>query len=294
MPENIDRYLSSEKKNMDDIGVHIHRGVINSDFHMHSHNFSEIFIIVSGTATHVIGQWEYPIKRGDVYAIKGNVRHGFRNVKNLDIINLMYKPSFFSNASSDIRSIPGFVPFFLLEPEVSAKIDRGNALTLNDDALEYVCMVASFIISQQCRDMPSVYPLIRMNFLALASYLATQYDVSGSLTSRVSALSYAIAYMEQNLSRPIRINDIAANVYLSTRQLERLFSEHFRMSPMKYLRDLRLKNAIVLLTQTDCSVSEAAHTSGFDDVSYFIRLFKSEYGTTPNEARKIINKNNSL
>ena len=81
MQPTLKHYLSSNEGDLDSLGLNVKRAIIDEDFPLHTHDFSETFIIVSGTVTHVLGEWEYPVKRGDVYAIKGNIPHGFKNVK---------------------------------------------------------------------------------------------------------------------------------------------------------------------------------------------------------------------
>ncbi len=284
--DNVEKYSSHGKVNLDTLGMHVERAVIGKDFPLHTHDFSETFIIVSGTATHVLGDWEYPIKKGDVYAVKGNVPHGFRQVHDLDIINLMYKPSFFKRSAPEVRSLPGFVPFFLLEPEARTQGGRISALTLGDDSLQSAVAMADLIIREEKKSNQNTAPVLTMTFGALTGYIAMQYDVRSELPESLSALTHAIAYMEQNLSVPLRVADIAQSVCLSSRQLERLFEEYDGQSPMKHLREIRLKNALSLLLRTECTVTEAAHASGFEDVSYFIRVFRQAYGMTPNMARK--------
>ncbi len=286
MPGMIERYFSSDKAHLDSLGLQVERALFQKDPALHTHDFNETFIIISGTATYVLGERSYPVKRGDVYAVKGNTPHGFRNVCELDIISLMVKPSFFSQSAPDIRAVPGFVPFFLLEPEARALDGRASSLTLGKQALHDVTALTDILMREQEWGGPSAYPMLRMTFGALVGYIATQYEVRRQLSGALPVISNAIAFMDQNLNKPLRLNDIAQSVQLSPRQLERLFVEYHDISPMKHLRTLRLKHAVGLLAERN--VSDAAHDSGFEDVSYFIRAFRHAYGVTPSAARKII------
>ena len=286
MSEDFDRYLCEDEKYLAAIGINVKRSRINEDFPLHAHDFNETFIIVSGSATHILGEWEYPLRRGDVFAIKGDSVHGFRDVRHLDVINLMYDPGFFYQPYSEIRTIPGFDPLFLVEPKIRLKRDYSPALHLGDEALGYAVMMAEFILEQQERGNEALNPVLRLNFTALVSYLATQYDVQRGASAQVSALSRALAYMESHIDQPIRISDVAAGVFLSARQLERLFNEYYGESPQKYLQRMRMQKALSLLIRQNESVASAARQSGFDDVAYFTRVFRQTYGITPSSARK--------
>lgn len=290
MEDKIITFLGVNEVNISTIGVSVNHSMVYTDFPLHDHDFNETFIIVSGTATHVLGEWEYPLSRGDVFAIKGDAAHGFKNVQALEIINLMYDPGFFQQPYLEIRSIPGFDPFFLVEPELRLLQDYSPMLKLDDRALNHVVSMTDFMLEQQQRGSESLYPVLRMNFAALVSYLATQYDACGERASQVSALSRALAYMELHLAEPIRLADIAGSAFLSPRQLERLFQEYYKESPMKYLQKMRLKKALTLLVRQEASVASAARQSGFEDISYFTRVFRATYGITPTAARRHISK----
>ncbi len=54
----------------------------------------------------------------------------------------------------------------------------------------------------------------------------------------------------------------------------------------EFIRKIRLKNSLRLLSSNSYNVSEAAYMSGFNDVVYFRRCFKEEYGVTPSEYKK--------
>ena len=58
------------------------------------------------------------------------------------------------------------------------------------------------------------------------------------------------------------------------------------MTGNEFIRKLRLKNSLRLLTDTDSNVSEAAYASGFNDLGYFRTCFKEEYGMSPSEYLK--------
>jgi AraC-like DNA-binding protein len=74
---------------------------------------------------------------------------------------------------------------------------------------------------------------------------------------------------------------LAKLMRLSTSQLQRKISALSDLTPHQIIRDLRLARAKALLLETDLSVSEVAFRAGFNDPSYFTRLFTQETGRTP-------------
>ncbi|MBC7154678.1 MAG: GlxA family transcriptional regulator [Rhodobacteraceae bacterium] len=98
-------------------------------------------------------------------------------------------------------------------------------------------------------------------------------------------LSQVIAVMEQNIEDPISPATLAADVGMSTRQLERLFRRYLSRSPKRYYMELRLSRARNLLMQTDMSVINVALACGFASPSHFSKCYRACYQTTPYRER---------
>ncbi len=98
-------------------------------------------------------------------------------------------------------------------------------------------------------------------------------------------LSQVIQMMEQNIEDPMSPADLAEEVGMSTRQLERLFRRYLNRSPKRYYMELRLQRARNLLMQTDMSVINVALACGFASPSHFSKCYRSHYHTTPYRER---------
>lgn len=94
-------------------------------------------------------------------------------------------------------------------------------------------------------------------------------------------LSEVIRKMEANIEDPISPADLAEEVGMSTRQLERLFRRYLNRSPKRYYMELRLQKARNLLMQTDMSVINVALACGFASPSHFSKCYRAHYATTP-------------
>jgi transcriptional regulator GlxA family with amidase domain len=98
-------------------------------------------------------------------------------------------------------------------------------------------------------------------------------------------LSQVIQMMEGNIEDPMSPADLAEEVGMSTRQLERLFRRYLNRSPKRYYMELRLQKARNLLMQTDMSVINVALACGFASPSHFSKCYRSHYNTTPYHER---------
>jgi transcriptional regulator GlxA family with amidase domain len=104
----------------------------------------------------------------------------------------------------------------------------------------------------------------------------------GVLDERISR---AMLLMEQNLTDPLPITEIAKRLRLSTRQIERLFQAGVGLRPAAFYRSLRLRYARWLLDNTDRQVTDIALDAGFSDCAHFSRHFKAAHGFAPSKSR---------
>lgn len=93
-------------------------------------------------------------------------------------------------------------------------------------------------------------------------------------------------YIEDNYKEDISLDEIAKAGNVSRSQCSKLFKQYTNQSPINYLNTYRLEKSRELLRNSDDSISEIAYDCGFNEQSYFNRLFLREYGCTPLEYRK--------
>ena len=94
-----------------------------------------------------------------------------------------------------------------------------------------------------------------------------------------------IELMEGHLSEPLSLIEIADNVGLSRRQIERLFQQEMGRSPARYYLEIRLDRARHLLIQSSLPVVEVAVACGFVSASHFSKCYRELYGRSPQQER---------
>lgn len=94
-------------------------------------------------------------------------------------------------------------------------------------------------------------------------------------------LAKAIQKMNDTLDCPVSPADIAEEIGISTRQLERLFGKYLNCSPKKYYVEMRLERARHLLIQTDKPITEIALACGYDSPGHFSRVYRAAFGISP-------------
>lgn len=92
--------------------------------------------------------------------------------------------------------------------------------------------------------------------------------------------------MEGALEEPLSCTDLARDVGLSTRQLERLFRKYMGMTPTRYYLELRLKRARFLLQQTSLPILSVGLACGFVSASHFSKCYREHFQRTPSDERR--------
>jgi AraC-like DNA-binding protein len=128
----------------------------------------------------------------------------------------------------------------------------------------------------------------------LALLLATlpnnyQEVLNATLQQPSNLIKDAEAFIRRNLTDPITVSDMAAATGVSERSIYYAFANHYRMSPLKFLKNERLKLARSMLQRQDgrhLSVCDVAMACGFNHLSKFSSDYRKRFGELPRETLK--------
>jgi AraC family transcriptional regulator, arabinose operon regulatory protein len=98
-------------------------------------------------------------------------------------------------------------------------------------------------------------------------------------------ITWAVAYMQTNMAASLNIPALARRVNLAPSRFRQLFVAQTGVSPVAYLRAIRLRRARLLLERTFLTVKEVMALVGYNDPSHFARDFKRCYGAPPSSLR---------
>ena len=96
-----------------------------------------------------------------------------------------------------------------------------------------------------------------------------------------------LSWLQMNYRENITIEQMADVFHISEGQLCRFFKSMTRMSVISYLNFYRISRSIEMLEKTDLPVSRIALDSGYDNISYYNKVFKEHMHMTPGEFRNL-------
>lgn len=97
--------------------------------------------------------------------------------------------------------------------------------------------------------------------------------------------SDVIRFIEEHYMEKLSLESIADHYYINKYHLAKTFKKRYGMTVFQYIKKVRIDRARQLLLSTDYAISQVAKLCGYDDVSYFYRIFKETTGTTAKECR---------
>ena len=119
--------------------------------------------------------------------------------------------------------------------------------------------------------------------VALNEFIELVY--SSQDAKKTTQIRPAINYIDANYDNPLTLTEIAKTSYLSVSRLAHIFKEQMGITIIDYLTSVRIDRAKQLLLTTNQNCTEICFQVGYNNQSYFTRIFKEFVGMTPRKFR---------
>ena len=266
------------------IAVRTHTRFIH--FHAHRHNFIEVLYVCQGQRTNVIGGREVVIRKGELLFLNQFTRHEILPAGKDDIaINFMILPEFFDVAYTMAGNNNVLADFLV------------NVLRQDDERGEYLHFRVSEVLQIQNLLENMIYSLVTGNgdqnrinqttmgliFLyLLESVQYVEMRVPNQYENMISMTT--LDYIEQQY-RTATLTELCAKLNLPMHVLSKMIKKNTGFNFKELLQRKRLNKAVELMCETDLPVSDIIAAVGYENGSYFHRVFKERYHMTPRAFR---------
>lgn len=249
----------------------------------HHHDYIEMVYICSGEVTHVLNGKDIPMKTGELLFLGQNVEHAVKTTGGGDIaLNFVIMPeffgtilpvigeeatilrSFFINCLFHQNSGPGYL-YFRVAEDVSIQNLVENLIT------------AQLYPKANHRKISQI--TMTLLFLEIVGQTeALEWEEAEGRTLRV--LQYIEDhYIDGSLAQAAEL--LHCNLYTLSRDIRRKTGKTYT----QLVQDKRLSQASFLLHTTDWTVERIARAVGYENISYFHRLFQQHFGRSPRQYR---------
>ncbi len=261
-----------------------------ADGKSHTHSFDEIAIVLSGTSIHEVGKEEYPLMRGDVFVIRGDQVHGYKNLSKFHVLNILYKREFFEDVKKELVDIANFNTLFVYEPCFRKHNKFKAKLHLNPHQLNNIIQYADLMKKELEKELPGYKKNVDYLFKLIVVNLCRYYsDVKTLQSKSLIKIGRAIDFMEKNFAEEITLQKLAEKAGMSKPNFLRAFKRITNCTPVDYLIRLRIERAAKIMEENSSTrIIDVAVGTGFWNSSYFSRKFKNIMGITPTDYLKEI------
>ena len=251
---------------------------------LHWHDEMEIIYIKKGHGYVTLEMTQHKVSGGTIVLILPGQLH---SIEQYDDLSMEYENIFFNVGmllprTEDSTSTDFLRPFF--NGQITVPAIYSEVSDYHDDIAR--CLDAC---DEICKTKPEGYDLfIKSKLYELFFILSNRCrnEKNPRTVESLDKMKTIFKYIENNYMHKITIADVAEQVDFSESHFMRYFKEKMGTSFIDYLREYRLTMAARMLLASNASVLSIAEEVGFDNLSYFNRAFKNQYGVTPSQYRK--------
>lgn len=245
-------------------------------FRPHYHNYYELFMVVKGNVRHIVNSKEQLLNEGQLLFIRDSDLHDYISSDGdyFEFINLAFtRETLFSMFEFLGDGFPS-------ESLLTAQFPPMANLSANEkEKLSY-----SFIELNQNSDKEYVKCKAR----ALLIYIFTRFFFNYSDEKTDIPAWLEITY--EKMKRPQNFIAGTGQMYQlsgkSREHLARCLKQYYGTTPTALVTELRLEHATNLLLVSNLNVTDICYECGFENLSWFYKVFAGKYGVTPTEYRK--------
>lgn len=286
MDEGSGDVIRSEKllENGKQIDVRLHTRF--TDFPEHTHDYVELVYMCSGSTVNYVNDEKIPLEQGDILLIgKGAVHRADAAGKDDIAVNIIIVPEFLNSTmrmiGTDNTPIHEFMLGFLQDEQNAAPY-----LYFHVADVKPVQNCVENLIYSLLGSAGNKRKVNRATLALLFLNLISNTDRLVNRNSDNSAMIYTLNYIEDHYVDGT-LGDLAEQLHYDVSWLSReIKSWSGGKTFVELVQQRRLAQAVFYLENTDMKIDDIGHTVGYENLSYFYRLFKNTYGESPRVYRK--------
>ncbi len=232
------------------------------------HRNLELVYFIKGSARVHLGNDTFPATAGDVAVIDSYCPHHWTAVCPIENIGLIIDESFCKHHNIDLCSL--HFTEIIRDSSLQALFER---------------FVSLLDAQGKFKDAETKLVLLELLVYLCKHYSTEQTSVDTQQDTALNRISSAIAYIKDNLSTKLTVDDICKAVGLSRYYFMREFKRITGYTLTAYINIIRCEQAKTLLQTSQLQIKEISAQCGFENISYFTNVFKKHTGISPSEFR---------
>lgn len=259
----------------------------NSSYPWHWHDEIELAYIEEGSLAVSINDTRYVLEAGEGVFINSGVLHAFAGLKDTKcrFPNVLFHASLIHSSQESVYWKKYMSP--IMEAVSLSHILFKKEIPWQQDVLNLMKKVCDLLSNKQLgyelrvrNGISEIICLICENCLDQLS------DRQAHSSTDVNRIRKMMDFIQTHYMEPIQILQIAGAASISKRECLRCFHHVIGMAPKQYVIQLRIRKAMELLVESSFTLIEICDKCGFQNQSYFTKVFREEMGVSPGKWRK--------
>ena len=270
--------------------IHIRKHTRFVHFPKHTHNYVEVIYMCKGRTSHIINEEEVTLQEGELLFLNQNATQEIMPAGKDDIaVNFVVLPEFFDQSLALIGEEENQIRDFILgcirgeEGKVSYLHFKVRDIPPIQNLVEN--LVWTIMNDQQDKRMINQNT---MGLLLLHLMNHTDKVSVGKKHSEQEMTLTILRFVEENY-RDGMLSDLANELHYDIYSLSRIIKRMMNKNFTELIQNKRLAKAAYLLGNTELSVADIGVAVGYENLSYFHRIFREKYGVSPKKYRDAYN-----
>lgn len=255
-------------------------------FPKHTHNYVEVIYMCEGYTNHIINGDTVELRKGELLFLNQNATQEILPAGEHDIaVNFIILPEFFDQALLMIGEERNLIRDFIIGC-LRGEDDQVNYLHFKiADVLPIQNLIENLIwtIMNNQQNKRSINQLT-MGLLLMQLMNYTDKVTIGKDNFEQELMLTVLRFIEENY-KDGKLSDLAKELHYDLYWLSRMIKNITNQTYTDLVQTKRLSKAAYLLNNTKLTVADIGLTVGYDNLSYFHRIFKEKYGVSPKQYR---------
>lgn len=259
----------------------------------HTHDFAELVYVVEGGAVHEMANHQYSLSPGDVFVLEPQSYHSYTSSAAGETIvyNVLFTKAFLQKELDTLLQMPGFLDAFFLAPFLRKNASFVPYMSLSPEQRPTIERLLAGILDEYEAKRNGYRLLVKTRWIECLVLLNRHYEESGLLQDRAATaqdewIASIVHFLQEHYRQPLTLAQLSAASGMSVSSFTAKFKKATGMTFMDYKQSLQIKHACELLRGTDTKILAVAYSAGFQDVSFFNRVFRRAIGMSPREYRR--------
>jgi AraC-like DNA-binding protein len=176
----------------------------------------------------------------------------------------------------------------LVDTEQGWQFGQANFFLTNDGPINQLIsrLIYIFTENNKAKDVFANLVLQELVVRLMQTQARTLLLTQGTGRANVNRLAHVAQYINRHLSRGLQIRELANEACMSEPNFYRTFKQTFGLTPVDYINQQRISLASKLLRTTNRCLADISLECGFNNLTYFMKLFRREKGLSPAQFRK--------